>query len=513
MKYLRLFETHAQYEAFLPTEEFIRPNVSYCKQPGHVHYNQITSSDKYLTLIALEDESTFTFNGTTVNDVVNTASYSLDGVTWTEISSGTSTPAINSGEKIMWKGEMTPYYNQEEEAYKYGIGKFTSTKTFNVEGNPMSLLYGNNFRGINSLSGKNGIFGNLFAASKVVDASKLSLETEVLSPFCYARMFMGCTQLVQLPELPSTTLAEGCYYWMFYRCTELNQKLVLPATTLTNSCYNSMFYLCTNLTTTPDLPATTLAVGCYEDMFYNCRSLTKTPTSLPVMTLAESCYAGMFMLCTSLTTPPELPATTLATYCYSGMFNGCTSLVTTPELPAEILADSCYQSMFRSCTSLTNTPTLSATTLASQCYKEMFAYCTSLQTVPSLSATDLTERCYDGMFRGCTSLVTAQTILPATTLSKGCYEYMFSDCTSLTTAPELPALTLVDNCYYCMFWLSSKLNYVKAMFTTTPSNNQTSNWLNGVSRSGTFVKNSAATWNVTGINGIPSGWTVQTASA
>ena len=30
---------------------------------------------------------------------------------------------------------------------------------------------------------------------------------------------------------------------------------------------------------------------------------------------------------------------------------------------------------------------------------------------------------------------------------------------------------------------------------------------------GTFVKNSAATWNVTGVNGIPSGWTITTASA
>ena len=483
---LKVFNEHSEYESFIQTESFIKPNVSYCIQQGDVHYNPITSSDKYLTLIALEDESTFTFNGTTVNDVVNTASYSLDGITWTEISSGTSTPAINSGERIMWKGEMTPYYNQEEEVYKYGIGKFTSTKTFNVEGNPMSLLYGNNFRGINSLSGKNGVFSNLFAASKVVNASKLSLGTEVLSPFCYARMFMNCTQLVKLPKLPSTTLAESCYYWMFYRCTALNQKLVLPATTLANNCYNSMFYFCTSLTTTPDLPATTLANYCYYSMFYNCTSLTNVPTSLPAMTLTEACYNGMFYFCTSLTTTPELPAATLAT--------------------------SCYQSMFRNCTSLTSTPTLSATTLASQCYKEMFADCTSLQTVSSLSVTDLTEECYNGMFRGCTSLVTAQTILPATTLSKGCYAYMFSSCTNLTTAPELPAITLVDSCYNCMFWLSSKLNYVKAMFTTTPSNSYTSNWLNGVSSSGTFVKNSAASWNVTGAHGVPSSWTIQTTS-
>jgi hypothetical protein len=50
------------------------------------------------------------------------------------------------------------------------------------------------------------------------------------------------------------------------------------------------------------------------------------------------------------------------------------------------------------------------------------------------------------------------------------------------------------------------------MFTTTPSNTYTYYWVSGVAASGTFVKNSAAQWNVTGTNAVPSGWTVQTAS-
>jgi hypothetical protein len=51
------------------------------------------------------------------------------------------------------------------------------------------------------------------------------------------------------------------------------------------------------------------------------------------------------------------------------------------------------------------------------------------------------------------------------------------------------------------------------MFITAPSNSYTSNWVSGVSSTGTFVKNAAATWDVTGVNGIPSGWTVETATA
>jgi hypothetical protein len=50
------------------------------------------------------------------------------------------------------------------------------------------------------------------------------------------------------------------------------------------------------------------------------------------------------------------------------------------------------------------------------------------------------------------------------------------------------------------------------MFTTTPSTSYTDNWVSGVSATGTFVKNSAAQWNVTGVYGVPNGWTVETAS-
>ena len=58
--------------------------------------------------------------------------------------------------------------------------------------------------------------------------------------------------------------------------------------------------------------------------------------------------------------------------------------------------------------------------------------------------------------------------------------------------------------------MSGFLNYVKALFSTTPSDSYTSSWLAGVAASGTFVMSKEATWNVTGNSGIPSGWTVLT---
>jgi len=72
---------------------------------------------------------------------------------------------------------------------------------------------------------------------------------------------------------------------------------------------------------------------------------------------------------------------------------------------------------------------------------------------------------------------------------------------------------LVNYCYNNMFKSCTSLNYIKAMFTTTPSTAYTSTWVSGVASRGTFVKNSAATWTTKGVHGIPTNWTVQTASA
>ena len=139
----------------------------------------------------------------------------------------------------------------------------------------------------------------------------------------------------------------------------------------------------------------------------------------------------------------------------------------------------------------------------------MFDGCKSLTTAPELPATTLEYGCYYGMFYNCTALVNAPE-LPATTLKPSCYSEMFSGCTALVNAPELPATTLVRYCYHNMFNGCYKLNYIKAMFTTEPSVSYTGSWVSSVSRAGRFIKSKAATWNVTGVHGIPNGWTVET---
>ena len=398
--FISKFNTTAEYTT--AKSSLLKPHVSLTKDSGNVHYDPIDYATKYLTFVALEN-GTFTLNSDGDGDSID---YSLDGgETWTNLTSKTASPIVTAGNRIMWKGQLTPDT----------INIFESTGRFNAEGNIMSILFDNNFEGQTDISDFQ--YGNAFEGT-----------------------FSGNTNLVSAKNL--------------------------------------------------SLPATAIFDRCYANMFYGCTSLTEAPKILPATTLANYCYENMFSGCTGLTTAPELPATTLAIECYNNMFNGCTSLTTAPELPATTLAGSCYFDMFYGCTSLTTAPELPATTLAVSCYFNMFRDCTSLTTAPEL---------------------------PATTLANSCYRQMFEGCTSLTTAPELPAQALANNCYQYMFYGCTNLNYIKAMFTTTPSgsspNYYTQNWVNGVAATGTFVKNKAATWNLRGVNGIPNNWTIETASA
>ena len=239
---------------------------------------------------------------------------------------------------------------------------FAISTPFNVKGNIMSLLYGDNFEGQINLSGKD---------------------------YAFSYLFKNCTTLQSAENLilPATTLASSCYYNMFNNCTSLTVAPQLPATTLAEYCYNEMFYGCTSLETAPELPAITLASNCYNRMFEDCISLTTAPV-LPATILAEKCYNGMFMNCVKLSTTPQLPATILVKDCYREMFYYCQSLITAPTLPATTLAEGCYQHMFGYCTSLATVPSLPATTLASNCYNRMFEDCISLNHITML-ATDI----------------------------------------------------------------------------------------------------------------------------
>lgn len=484
------------------------PNVSYIVENDNVLFKGIRYEQQYFAIESLEDNNAIMFklssnSGSPSASSAKTISVSTDdGGTWTDYTStadGTTIATLNMGQKVLIKGNNNTYY--ERGGFRGGFSCFTASKQIDVNGNIMSLIYGDNFKEQYLFpSGTNYNFSNIFKSAPIVSAENLILPATTLTAYCYDSMFRGCTSLETAPVLPAETLADYCYQNMFKDCTNLVNAPTLPATTLAERCYQGMFESCTNLTTAPTLPATTLARGCYINMFKGCTGLTSAP-ELPATTLAGSCYSNMFNGTNVLPDCSNIDFTSnsvLSSGGLIGLFAG--TKVTDSDLD-RLLPKNANGKYY-----------LPATTLANSCYASMFQNCTSLTTAPELPAMKLAKSCYNGMFADCTSLTTAPT-LPAETLADLCYYYMFARCTSLVTAPALPSTTLASDCYGGMFDGCTNLNYIKCLATDISASNCTSNWVSGVASTGTFIKSANMTSWTTGVNGIPTGWTVQKVSS
>ena len=55
-KYIKKFDTHSDYEDFIETEDFIKPNISYCVDNVEVHYNPLADS-RLIVRYNVEDAS------------------------------------------------------------------------------------------------------------------------------------------------------------------------------------------------------------------------------------------------------------------------------------------------------------------------------------------------------------------------------------------------------------------------------------------------------------------------
>ena len=377
------------------------------------------------------------------------------------------------------------------------------------------------------------------------------LPATILIYSCYNSMFEGCTSLTTAPELPAKELVDWCYNNMFNGCTNLNYVKALftqlyndtaPYNWLNNVSSTGTFIKSKDATWTNEQAGIPTGwtvqveggVTPEPERDYLCFTSTGDSTVRMTQNGTPNTSANkviQYKLNDGQWQTWDLSAVTLADgdkmYIKSDdeipmaddwgaykNFNITGSIAASGNIMSLLNFSDALQyyefyGLFKNCTSLTQAPELPATTLGQGSYHSMFYGCTALTTAPELPATTLTNNCYAEMFRDCTALTSAPT-LPSTSLAQFCYEGMFRNCTSLITAPELPATILADYCYYWLFDSCEKLNYVKAMFTTIQTNDLTS-WLNGVSETGTFVKNAAATWTNDEV-GIPSGWTVQTAS-
>ena len=173
--------------------------------------------------------------------LTKTIEYSVNDGKWTTITStsdGVTIP-VEAGDLVRFRGGNIAYATSNT-AYSGFEG---GTATYDIEGNIMSLLYGNSFSGRTDLPNKSHVFCSLFKSAPVISAENLVLPATTLKTYCYRSLFSLCTTLTKAPELPATTLAQGCYWYMFEQCA-ITEAPVLTANTLVNECYGHMFKEC-----------------------------------------------------------------------------------------------------------------------------------------------------------------------------------------------------------------------------------------------------------------------------
>lgn len=177
--------------------------------------------------------------------------YSINDGSWTSITATTAsaTFSVAAGDTVRFRGTNNTYAGSKSNYSGFEGG----TAIFDVEGNIMSLVYGDNFIGNTGLTGTYN-FCSIFKKTNCRSAENLILPSTTLTNYCYRAMFSwpasditpSTVLLSVAPKLPATTLAQGCYWYMFENCA-ITEAPELLATTLVRESYGYMFNGCNSL--------------------------------------------------------------------------------------------------------------------------------------------------------------------------------------------------------------------------------------------------------------------------
>lgn len=344
----------------------------YNQGTGEFNYHIEGKAIPYLAFEALEDDLQ-------VSITKSATQYSLDRVNWVDLPAEEMTPPISKGERVWFRAEITP------DGTSTGIGTFSCTKQCNLEGTPMSLLYGDRAGDFLSLPNKGHCFAYLFAYNDKI--------IRVNNPM----------EFLPAMHFPSTY----CYHYMFAYCTNLKNGCYLPCLMLTNLCYARMYTNCMSLTETFDFPKwNSIGQNVCAYMFNRCVSLIRQPriTSNADMPSSDS-YASMFRDCIELEDIQDtLPSLVVSASSYSYMYKGCVRIKKAPEILAvtnKTQSGVCPY-MFAECYNLEEAP--SKILIEPFGAEHMFENCFKLKKSPILCYQGQLQYGYRYMFNGCSSL-------------------------------------------------------------------------------------------------------------
>ena len=496
--------------------------ITFSSNLGGTHYTNNTSNSVFK--ICADGDVTISFS--------NNLLYNNGSTDYWEYYEADTEIELYDGNTIGFKGSLIP---TEED----GIGSFT------ISGNGTVEISGNLLALINNEHMKPYQFKNLFKnCSKITDAKKLVFPDYTVQN-CYEGMFYGCTSLTSSPKLIAETLSNDCYKDMFYGCTSLNNII----------CYNVddiSEYV------SADWVNGVISSGTFEINYNGDWNNTNKSTHIPQNWDInndynypwENEYLTLYVLTSGTIIWLQTGNNTsgIKTISYS-TDNGETWTEITATLEGveinvvsgdKVLFkgnNTCYAYNRDNYSSFTGgTATFEARgNMMSLLYEDNFIGQNTLPAAYALSqvfhgsnivsaeylvfpATVLTNDCYRSTFAHCQLLVKSPKILPATKLTVECYFYMFTNCPLMETHPELPAETLINQCYCGIFTgcynlttikclAKENLNYGANSFTTN------ADYPPSTSKVYIFIKHPKAVWPTAVYSnqyiGIPSSWVIK----
>lgn len=348
----------------------------YNQGTGEFNYHIEGKAIPYLAFEALEDDLQ-------VSITKSATQYSLDRVNWIDLPAEELTEPISKGEKVWFRANITP------DGTSTGIGTFSCTKQCNLEGTPMSLLYGDRGGDYTYLPNKAYCFTSLFRNNdniiRVNNPKDFLPATVLESSYCYYTMFYGCSNLVNMCYLPALVLTQYCYANMYNRCSSLVEIFDFPEwTQIANLCCSSMYSYCLSLKKQPKITTklTTAPYNSFSAMFSYCTSMEECQDILPFTTIGQAAYGSMYRSTKIKKAPQILVDTYSGSSAMNYMFSDCIDLEMPPSnLFMKGVQQQSNEGMFQNCYKLKKTPILHQQSAASLSNRYMFQNCISLDYI------------------------------------------------------------------------------------------------------------------------------------
>lgn len=186
-------------------------------------YESYTAKDHYLTMQALNNGTTITFD----NKAAGAVEYCVNNGGWETLAaagaSGTTT-SLSAGDKVYLRGTNATYENAGGTD-----SNISCSGPCYVYGNFMSLVYGDSFASAEAKLTGSYTFSNLFDDNDNIrnhPYKDMVLPATSLTDFCYYGMFRKCDGLGRSPIMAKVSVnpdrfAEKCYAEMFHSCSGL----------------------------------------------------------------------------------------------------------------------------------------------------------------------------------------------------------------------------------------------------------------------------------------------------